>query len=278
MQQARSISTGALGKFFNEISEGFRRQSNVVFALIFKDFMANVTGRYALSLLWVIVEPATQSLALCAFWYLMRRQQIDGINVVLFVTVSMLVYSIFQRSISGIPRALKSNEAFYNYQQVKPIDSIIARFILEWLLLMTGAAITLFLLGWYLDLYISTSQLPQLLGMLLLATAFGFGTSLVLATYSALYPFVGNVTKMLTRALIYVSGVFYAVSDLPTPARVFISWNPIAQIIEYARHYAFGTKLFPEADLDYAMLSALFMVFLGLTGYFANRFRLMEKK
>ena len=74
-----------------------------------------------------------------------------------------------------------------------------------------------------------------------------------------------------------IESVEYAVIG-KTLDGVVISWNPVAQIIEYARHYAFSTRLFPEADLDYAMLSALFMVFLGLTGYFANRFRLMEKK
>ena len=262
-----------------ELASGLRRQANVVFALVFKEFKTQSgSRRSALGLLWVLLEPAAQTVLLSAFWYMLRREQIGGVNIMLFVAVGAIPYSIIQRSLGGIPRALKANEAFYNYQQVKPIDSVIARFILEWLLLMAGGAMTLFLLAWYMELVISFDRLLELAGMLLLASALGFGAALMLATYGMLYDAVNRVAAVVSRALMFVSAVFYSVAELPTAARQAIAWNPAAQIVEYARHYALGTHLFREADLRYAMASALVAVFLGLTGYYANRQRLMEKK
>jgi capsular polysaccharide transport system permease protein len=75
----------------------------------------------------------------------------------------------------------------------------------------------------------------------------------------------------------FVSAVFYTPNDLPAEARYFLSWNPIVQIIEYIRYYALGVRLFPEADFWYALLLALCAMFFGVIGYYANRFRLIEK-
>jgi capsular polysaccharide transport system permease protein len=80
-----------------------------------------------------------------------------------------------------------------------------------------------------------------------------------------------------SRPLMFVSAVFYTPNDLPAEARYFLSWNPIVQIIEYIRYYALGVRLFPEADFWYALLLALCAMFFGVIGYYANRFRLIEK-
>jgi capsular polysaccharide transport system permease protein len=278
MTGSRLLGSDAVERFHFEFGGGLRRQANVVFALIFKEFRTKSLGRSAMSLFWVMLEPAAQILVLCMFWLLLKRSHIDGIDIALFITVGMLPFSIIQSSLLSIPRALKANEAFYNYQQVKPIDAIIARFALDWVLLSIGGAIALFLLDWFFALSISFDRPLEFIAMLLLASAMGYGASLALATFAALYEIVGKVVKLASRGLLILSGVFYSVNDLPTAARHFLAWNPIAHVVEFARYYALGAKPFPEASMGYAMLSALVLVFLGHTVYYANRYKVVEKR
>jgi capsular polysaccharide transport system permease protein len=263
-------------QFIHEMRTGFRRQCNVVFALLFKDFRAK-TSNGRLGLMWVAIEPATHISVLGALWYLAGRTVISGIDIGSFLATGVLPYLIVRRSLQDIPSALGANDAFYNYQQVKPIDAVIARFILDMLLLIVGGFLVFFLLAWFFDAWIRVENGLPLIGILLTAMAMGFGMSLLLATYGYLYDGLLKGVAAFSRPLLFVSAVFYTPNDLPAEARYFLSWNPIVQIIEYIRYYGLGIQLFPEADFWYVLLWALCALFIGVISYYANRFRMIEK-
>jgi|GEM_PF-3568872 len=264
--------------FFRSLVLGFRRQRNVIFALIFKDFVTSASKRYAISLLWVMIEPAAQTLAMCLFWYLLRRPEVSGVNTVIFVAVSMVPYAMVQRALSGVPRALTSNVSFYSYQQVKPFDAVVARFILDWTLVVLGAAITLFLLYWFAGLELRTDKIGQLAGMLILTTAFSFSLGFFLSVYYALYKFMQTVIRLMMRALIFLSAIFYPAGHMPSEITTILAFNPIAHLTELTRYYALGIRPFAQASVWYVMMFTLVLAFLGFISYYANRFRLLEKK
>jgi capsular polysaccharide transport system permease protein len=268
---------GAWGQFVYEIDEGLRRQANVIFALIFKEFRTKSTHSSMLSLLWVIAEPGVDALVLSLFWYLARRQTIAGINVALFLVVSFMGFTIIKHAISSVPRSLRSNESFYAFQQVKPFDSIAAQFILEWTLLMMGSVLVLFLLYWFFGLGIRTDALLQFTGVLAITSMAGFGISLLAAVYSRFYTVVAQVLGMSGRLLLFVSIVLHDGNDLPSSARAIVAWNPIAHMEEYLRYYALGVPLIPEASFRYMTMSALCFLFFGFVAYYANRLRLMQQ-
>lgn len=276
MTLAATAPRSRRARFVHEMRSGFRRQCNVVFALIFKDFRSK-TSNGRLGLMWVAIEPAMHIFILGALWYLAGRTVIAGTDIGLFLATGVLPYMIVRRSLQDIPSALAANDAFYNYQQVKPIDAVIARFILDMLLLIVGGFIVLFLLAWFTGAWIKIENGLPLVGVLLVAMTMGFGVSLFLATYGYLYDGLLKAVSAFSRPLLFVSAVFYTPNDLPAEARNILSWNPVVQIIEYVRYYALGIRLFPEAGFNYVLLWALAALFLGMTGYYANRFRLIEK-
>lgn len=276
MNLAAAAPRSRWSQFIHEMRTGFHRQCNVVFALLFKDFRAK-TSNGRLGLIWVAIEPAIQVFVLGTLWYLAGRIAIAGIDIGLFLATGVLPYIIVRRSLQDIPSALSANDSFYNYQQVKPVDAVIARFILDMLLLIIGGFLVLFLLAWFFGSWIKVENGLPLIGILLTAMAMGFGISLLLATYGYLYDGLLKGISTFSRPLMFVSAVFYTPNDLPSEARYFLSWNPIVQIIEYIRYYALGVRLFPEADFWYALLLALCALFFGVIGYHANRFRLIEK-
>ncbi len=265
-----------LAGFLREFGSGLRRQGNVILALMFKEFRGRAS-RGRLGLFWVILDPVSKIIVLSLFWYLARRTEISGVHVALFVAVAVVPFTILSRSLSSISAAIGSNQAYYNYPQVKPIDALIARFMLDMWLLAIGAVLIFFGLGWFMDLHINLQNTMPFIAVLLLAMALGFGISLFNGTYGSLYEGYSRVLGFFRRPLIFVSAVFYTPNDLPAQARYIISWNPIAQIIEYARYYALGIPLFPEASIAYPAVCALVALFMGFIAYYANRFRLLER-
>jgi len=270
---------GDIARFFREMREGARRQGNVVFALIFKEIKSRsgVDGHGLLSLVGVVLEPVIALAGIMLFFYFLRRSEVSGIHIALYMAVSYVPFGIIRRSLSSIPRSLGSNSAFYAYQQVKPFDSILARFILEIALTMIGAAVVLFVLWWFLDLRINFDKSPQLLGLVVMMMVTGFGCSLFFGTYGKLYPIILKVIRMVSRALFFLSAVIHPISQLQGKVGDYILLNPLAHFEEKAREYALGVKPYPGVTLTYPASFMLIMLFLGFVGYYVNRFEVLRK-
>lgn len=259
-----------------EFRSGLRRQGNVVLALMFKDFRSRATAG-KLGLVWVIADPVSKIVLLSTFWWLGGRMEISGVHVVLFISVAVVPFTMVSHAMSGTAAAMTANQAFYNYPQVKPIDALLARFTLDTVLLIVGAILTFFCLAWFFDLHLHLHRILPLIGVMLITIALSFGIALFNATYGCLYEGYSKTMSFLSRPLIFISAVFYTPNDLPAQARYILSWNPIAQLVEYARLYALGIRLFPEASLTYPAMAALIVLFMGFIAYYPNRFRLIER-
>jgi capsular polysaccharide transport system permease protein len=270
---------GDATRFFRELREGGRRQGNVIFALIFKEVKSRSgkDGQGLYNLAAIFAEPAIGAVVLSLFWYLLRRQEIAGVHVALFVAVSYLPFGIIRRSLSSIPRALRGNLAFYAYQHVKPFDAIAAQFLLEAVLILLGGVALLFLLWWFLGLAIEFNQLIQLSGVLGIMAAAGFGCSLFLGTYGTLFPVISRAIGLASRGLVFLSAVIHPLSELPGVVTTILLWNPIAHIMEKIREYALGMTPAPGISISYPASFALVMLFFGFTGYYANRTKLVER-
>lgn len=270
-------SRGVFG-FFDEMSEGVRRQGNVIFALVFKEFLANSAGRSGLSLFWVLAEPAVFSLSMAAIWYVLRRQSMDGIPVAEFLLISMLPYLIVQNSILGISKSITRNESFYTFQQVKPIDALLARFTLDVTLLILGACGAMALLYWFFGQWLYLDRIDHAVGELAVAAVLGLGVALLVGTYGTLHPVVYIIVGLPMRGLMILSGVIISPADLPLEVQVYIAWNPLACLIDYFRADLFHTPHFAGSSMTFVVLVALCMLFLGLVAYYPNRHRLAANR
>jgi capsular polysaccharide transport system permease protein len=270
------MSQGMPIGIWQELAAGWRNQNSVISALILKDFK-NKTDRGRLGLMWLVLEPMVMVIMMSAIWYLVRRQSIDGVHVVLFITSGMIMYTLVRRSTSTIPSAVKNNASLLNYPQVKPLSCILARFVFEATLLSVAGVLLYFLLWWFLDLVPTFNDpvlLFQVLGLLLLLC---LGISIVLGVYGTLYDVVGRMMHLLARPLFFTSGVIHSLHDLPGWAREYILWNPIVHLVDHARAALYGITLFPEENLTYPFLWAVGLVGFGLVAYYVNRFRLAEE-
>lgn len=269
---------GVIG-FFRELREGLRRQGNVIFALIFKEIKkrSGSEGYGLYTLIGNILEPTIATGTMMVFFYIIKRQEVYGIHVALFIAVSYIPFGIMRRSLSSIPAAVRSNSAFYAYQQVKPFDSIIARFALQTALMLLGGMLTLFLLWWFLGLHIRTDRLPQAIGVMCMMMASGLGISLIVGTYGTLYPVINRIVGVLSRGVIILCAVIHPMRDLQAKAGDILLWNPLAHMEELIRFYALGMRPYLGVSVGYCLMFMLLCLGLGFASYYSNRLDLLKR-
>jgi len=261
---------------WTQLRRGLKHQSNVILALMFKDFRSRASsGR--LGLMWIIVDPMTKILFMSAMLWLSGRVEVAGVNVALFVAVAIIPFTIISRSMGSVAASITANQAFYNYPQVKPIDALIARFVLDTVIFLLGAIVIFFGFSWFFDLHLNLHNILPIILILLVTMALAFGLALFNGTYGCLYDGYAKIASFFSRPLIFISAIFFTPNDLPAEARYYLSWNPIAQLVEYLRHYALGIRLFPEASMTYTILFSLIALFLGFLAYYPNRFKMLER-
>ncbi len=279
MTHIEGIPASRIGRFFVEMREGARRQSNVIFALIFRELKTK-SGQDSyglLSFVGIILEPAATVIGLTLFWYLLKREEVLGVHVALFVTVSVTGFAIVRRSFSSIPKSVRSSRAFYAYPNVKPFDAVLARFIVEFVLTLLGGLLVLYLVWWFLDITVSMQHFIDGMRIFGELVAFAFGIALTMGIYGTRFPFIMTVFSNASRILFYTSSVIHPASDLPYEAQYWISWNPFAHANELGRFYLLNITPFDGISETYLFAWSLGTLTFGFVAYYANRKKVLER-
>ncbi|HRX35118.1 MAG TPA: ABC transporter permease [Aestuariivirga sp.] len=279
MTQVDHAPASDFGRFLADLREGARRQGNVIFALIFREVKVKIgaDGHGLLSFVGILLEPVAAVAALAAFFYLLKRQEIMGIHVALFLAVSYPPFMFLRRCITSVPRAIHSSRSFYAFQSVKPFDAVIARYVIELILTLTGTIFLLFLLWWFMDLTIHTNALLEALGLLGALLCGGLGMALFLGVYGTRFPVIYKTITLVGRGMVLLSAVIHPFNELTPEARAILVWNPIAHFEELFRVELLGTTAFTGLSLNYFLMWSIISLFLGFVGYYNNRFKVLER-
>ncbi|VFS71038.1 Polysialic acid transport protein kpsM [Kluyvera cryocrescens] len=109
---------------------GLEVQQAVIKALFMREIKTRF-GKYRLGYLWAVLEPAAHLMVMVGiFGYIMHRTMPD-ISFPVFLINGIIPYFIFSNITNRSISAIEANQGLFNYRPVKPIDTIIARAILE---------------------------------------------------------------------------------------------------------------------------------------------------
>lgn len=259
---------------WTEFVRGIKRQSNVVMALMFKDFKSR-QGRSRIGIVWAILGPMAQVAMIGIVWTLLGRSRFSGVNAFLFIIMGYIPFLCVRRCMSSIPGAIGSNQQLLNYPQVKPIDTLIARFIVEFTFIVVAVCLILFIAWWFFDL---VPPMPDPLGfayVIVVSLMLGFGIAMIFGVYGTLYESVGRITSLMGRPIVWISGVLHPITMFPNHILEILKWNPVLQLVEHARHYSLGTPLIAQADMTTPVIISIALLGIGILVYYANRFKLV---
>lgn len=213
---------------------------------------------------WLFAEPVFHVAFLTFLFTVIRVRTIGGIDTTLWLMLGLLGFFMFRRTTSQVQKAIRDSQPLFTYRQVKPIDAVLVRGVLEGflmtivsLLLLAGSA----LLGHAVAPADPLALLEAFFGLWLV----GLGVGLLTSVATELVPEAGQIIKFIMRSLYLISGVMFPLAIVPYPYREWLMLNPIAHGLEAARlgiasHY----HAVPELSIAYLYSFALVTLFLGL--------------
>ncbi len=213
---------------------------------------------------WLIVEPLFHVAYLATIYTVVKIRSVGGIDIVIWLLSGLMAYFMFRRTASQVSEALAANRPLFSYRQVKPLDPLLSRGILEGAL-MTVLSVVVFFVATLLGHPFSPDAPLTVLLAMLCASLIGVGWGVIVAVVSDLVPELGNVIDLASRPLYLISGVVFPLSVLPTALREWLMLNPLAHLLEQLRlgiapHY----HAVPESNLAYPCIWSLVLIFTGL--------------
>jgi capsular polysaccharide transport system permease protein len=232
-------------------------------ALVLRESLARLFSRRA-AWFWLLVEPVVHVGFIMFLFSTVRVRHVGGFDTRIWIMVGLCAFLMFQRTARQAMGAVGSNRALFAYRQVHPVDTVLARALLE-ATVMVVATVLLFSGAGLFGLQVWPADPLAVLAAMLGLWLIGLGFGLVASVAEELTPEIGKLLGMLMRPLYLASGVIFPIGALPAPYRDWLMLNPIAHGIEAARlGFAPYYHAVPGVSMSYVYVMALLFVLLGL--------------
>jgi capsular polysaccharide transport system permease protein len=244
---------------------GLEVQQAAVKALFLREIKTRF-GKYRLGYLWAILEPAAHMLILLSvFGFIMHRTMPD-ISFPVFLLNGLIPYFIFSNIAIRSIGAIEANQGLFNYRPVKPIDTIIARSLLE-IFIYSVVYVTLMIIVGLTGETFNIHNIAILILTWLLLCFFSMGIGLMFMVIGKSFPEMEKFLPILIKPLYFISCIMYPLHVIPKQYWVYILWNPIVHVVELSRESVVIGYDSEGVSISYLIVSTLVIFFLGLAMY-----------
>ncbi|MBU2964985.1 ABC transporter permease [Amphritea sp. 2_MG-2023] len=247
-------------------------------AMFMREILARATGN-RMAWFWMLFEPiAVIGLMVSIRTLVLGREQVVlNAEFIPWLIIGLMGFFLFRDNMMRLMGAVDANRGLFAYRQVKPIDSVIVRSLVE-----GSVRSFVFLLFIAAGMLLGMEMNPDTPLLAIWAWfslwMFGFGIGLTLSAVNKLVPELGNIARLLSLPLLLVSGVIIPFSVVPYNLREYFLWNPIPHGLETLREGFFSS--YPVADgvdLLYLWYWILVTLVLGLILHLRYEMRLKAK-
>lgn len=243
-------------------SSGLKVQGRVIGALMLREIHTIYGGSY-LGYLWVIIQGAFSVGVFWAIREVFHFRAPHGMSTPAFLIVGFGIWNIFSGIINKSIAAVSGNKNLLTFPQVTPLDLLVARTLV---VVSTEIIVaTIMLLGSIVLGYnIGPISWGGVMVGLFYISVISFGLGSILATFCLITSAISKIVPMVLRILFFCSGVFFSADMLPNKILEILKWNPVLQLIEYARSSLANYYNATTADFYYLTTIALIFLFFGL--------------
>lgn len=252
-------------------------KKSVIFALVLREARSRFGDR-RMGATWTLIEPICHLLILSVLFGLLRGRTVAGIDFPVFVLVGLAPFLLFRNTALRLMNSPKENRALFSYKQIKPLDTYIARVLVEFSISATVYAILVFGFAWFgFDMAIK-SPIEWMLTVLL-GVMFSFGLGMLLSLIAHAMPSSTLFIRMMFFPLYFMSGVLIPASYLPHAMLPLLLLNPFLHLMELIR-----AEIFPHyvpvdgISVIYVIAFTLVLLFVSLGTYRARRLHLISTK
>lgn len=251
-------------------------QKAVVFALFMRE-LKNRFGKYKLGYAWLLVEPLAHVIILSILFSQVRNHSLFGIDFPVFLVTGIIPFLLFKNVALRVMDGVEANRALFSYRQIKPMDTFIARSLLDSFLALLSYALLLAGMAW-IGLDVPIRDIFTLIYLFVLMLLMALGLGMVLCVVTHYMPEAKTFARIAFMPLYLLSGVIFPVTSLPPEFLDLLLWNPLLHFIELMRLAFFAQYHTVQGlSLGYVAVLTLVLLFVGLSWYRIKRFDLIAR-
>lgn len=249
-------------KKYSSTLESFNIQGRVIKALVMREIITRY-GRHNIGFLWLFAEPMIFTLGITALWVATKATHGSQLNIIGFAVTGYSTILLWRNAANRCASAVQANSALLFHRNVKIIDLMFSRIILE----VAGATISFVVLSIF---FISLGFMDMPADIFLMLTAwllfiwFSTGLALIVGVMSVTSEIFDRLWHAFTYILFGLSGVGFLVDWLPPNAQKVVLIIPMVHGTEMLRHGYYGDKITTYEDPVYFIIVNLIFTFVGL--------------
>lgn len=231
-------------------------------ALLLRE-MGTRYGRSPGGYIWALAQPLGIIVLLAFAFSLLARTPALGTSFVLFKATGFLLLQTFNNIGGTVGGSLTYSRSLLLYPRVTWMDAVIARFLLNslviWVvsfLILTGVIIAQ-------DLSVTLDWGKVFLSMAL-ATLLGLGFGCMNAFMFIRFPIWTNIWSILTAPLFLISGVIVLYESMPPFAQAILWYNPLLHVTGMMRDGFYSVYNPTYISVPYVLTFALVPMVMGL--------------
>ncbi len=227
---------------------------------------------------WLLAEPMVFISVMVAIRsFINVLNDVSGAPIIPWMIIGLTAFFMFRDGMTRAMGAVNANSGLFAYRQVKPVDTVIIRVVIEAVVHMSVILLfimTLALLGF--------DMLPQNLIWVLFAWfslwLLGLSAGLILSVVVTIIPDLSKIVNVMTLPMMILSGTILPLQFLPYGVQQLLLFNPIAHGIEFLRlNYFQGYWSITGIDIAYLYAWILPMLALGLMLHIRFEMKLKQK-
>jgi len=246
----------------SQLSAGFRTQGRVIGALILRELNTRF-GRENIGFLWMMAEPLLFAMLVGLLWRAVKGPFEFGFDIIAFTVSGYIPMVLFRTTVSRAVSSLTANGGLLYHRQIKLMDFVISRFLVEFLghlMAYFFIALVLIALGFF---PVPFDVLYLLLGWAYYSL-FTFSIALIVAPLSEISEAIEKFIPVTTYIMVPFSGAFYFVSSLSPEVAKAVLYSPPVHGMEMMRLGIFGPQTNAQFDFVYPVAFCFPCIAVGL--------------
>jgi len=245
-------------------------QKSVVFALFLRELKTRF-GTYKFGYFWMLLEPMAHVVVMSVLFSYIRGRSLFGIDFPVFIVTGIVPFLLFKNIALRVMDGVNANRALFAYRQIKPMDTFVARTLLDTFLALATAALILLGMAW-VGLEVPFRDPFSVVAIMAILVLMGLGLGMILCIVVKYLPEAKTLIRIAFLPLYFLSGIIFPITKVPQEFLPYLLWNPVLHAIELMRAAFFDQyHMLPDISLLFIWMTTLVVLFVGLAWYRTNR-------
>lgn len=221
-------------------------------------------GRENIGFLWIMVEPLLFAGLVAVMWRYIKGPEEHGISIIAFVVTGYIPITLFRHGVSRSISIFVANSSLLYHRQVKILDFILVRFLIELLGAMMAFVFIASILIFF-DLFPFPADIGMLIGGWALYALVTLSVCFIVGPLSEMSEVVEKLVPVTTYIMIPISGAFSMVSWLTPTMREYMLWSPFVNPMEMMRYGVWGNNVTVYYNIWNSIVFSVICTVIGLT-------------